>query len=240
MIAQKNRRLAALGAAGAVSLGLVFGGGVAFAADPPAPGTQACADQVNQDNKVQADLLLVEADQDALDAARTSGTTSDVTNAQNKLAKDKGTLAIDRNNASTRLCTGTTSTTTPTTTTPAPITGTQAPGTTVVLPPAVGADNVTCAFFADQAAAQVYGESHSGSRARLDRDSDGVYCEDAYDGYGAVVRRAASTNSNTTVNGGSSSTSTTVTPLKDDGSTASTSGSEIKTVPSGSVDTGSV
>ncbi|MEJ2862560.1 excalibur calcium-binding domain-containing protein [Actinomycetospora flava] len=80
-----------------------------------------------------------------------------------------------------------------------------------------GGADLDCPDFPSQAAAQAHLQRNSADPDGLDADRDGIACEDHFGQLGA---------------GGRSST-------RDDGSVATTSGTQVRVVPEGSADTGS-
>lgn len=229
-----SRSFARTAVLAATVVALAGGGATAAlaASDAPAPGSTECTNLVNVQTGVVAAQKTVADDQDALNAALRANPISDaaVNAARAKLATDQANLANIVLNVTRSLCTGTT-TPKPTTTTPAP--------TETTSPPVVPAPRIIfvpgyrdCGDFPSQAAAQAFFLANGGSALRningLDGNHNGIACENTVYGPATVVVPVPS----------SPVTSKTVNPTADDGSVASTSGSQVSEVPSGSASTG--
>jgi hypothetical protein len=231
----RTHRIAGVGAA--VFLALSLSGGVASAADGPPVGSQACADQVNINADVLAAKAVVQTDLDALNTAQQSGNPSTEAAAQSNLDRDNGLLRLAIRNVTGRICTGA---------------GTTTPTTTVVVPPATTSprqarsfnaftDDKDCTDFDSQEAAQAFFLAHRSAAQpdpdRLDANGNGIACE-GVSGDVAVHVVANSTTVNEAPRNSTTNTSTTILPTQSDNSVATTSGTQVSTVPEGSVNTG--
>ena len=209
------------GAVAALTLGLTLGiGGVASAQTDtrPVAGTTACSNVVNVTSDVRAARQQVLDQQVVLNTAIRDGSSDSAVNAaRDELTARQARLANVVANVTASLCqdapvappTSTTTTTAP------PV---------VVVP----ADDQDCRDFPTQATAQAHLAADRSDPDRLDRDNDGVACEEFF----------GEPKDSTTVVERPTVVVTSVVPTQDDGSVASVSGSQVSEVPEGSASTG--
>jgi hypothetical protein len=249
-------------AVSALTAGIAFAAAPAFAAttDAPVAGTAACTNLVNVQSDVIAARATLQGDVNTLNADLRATPVVDATVAADRarVTQDQAHLDVVVGNVTASLCTGTT-TSTPATVTPAPTTD---PTTPPVVPHTrsqafiddeiaglncdstnVDLQRIDQQIAARQAAGQEAAEAVSALNAKL----AGLNCT-----AGAVTPKAAAQTARdcgcvtvteapvvTNTDSGQFSAKTVV-PSADNGSVATTSGSEVTDVPQGSVQTGAV
>lgn len=212
----------------------------------PAPGSTECTNLVNDQADVVAAQQVVAADQVALDTALRANPVVDATvnAARAKLATDQANLNNVVTNVTASLCTGTAVVTPPTTVTPAPTFPPFVPANRGVSEISVAIDNLNCASTAADLqrindainARAVAGKNVTGLRAHLDARVAQLACTS---GPVTAVPPTIVVPPTTVVESVPTVvTSKTVIATKDDGSVATTSGSQVTEVPAGSASTG--